>query len=104
LYSRQGASSRAIEFAAEDAVAMFRLITRRKLQTTLGLVLAIGIAATRTEKLLAEMQSSLPHEAGILISSVDHTLPEPFDPARVPQSGGMASRLLAGISVKPACS
>jgi hypothetical protein len=33
------------------------------------------------------------------LSSAGHDLPEPFDPARVPQSGGMASRLLAGITV-----
>lgn len=79
---------------------MFRLVSLRKLQTVFGLVLALGIAATRTEKLWAEIQSGLPHEAGALITSSGHTLPEPFDPARVPPSGGMASRLLAGISVK----
>jgi hypothetical protein len=79
---------------------MLRFVTHRKLQTVFGLVLALGIAATRTEKLFAEMQSSLPHEAGILFASSSHPLPEPFDPARVPPSGGMAARLLAGISVK----
>ena len=79
---------------------MFRLVARSKLQAVLGLVLALGIAATRTEKLFAEMQSSLPHEAGVALFSADHAVPEHFDPARVPQSGGMASRLLAGISVK----
>jgi hypothetical protein len=80
---------------------MFRIVTRRKIQAVFGLVLALGIAATRTEKLFAEMQSSLAHEAGALISVAGHAVPEPFDPARVPQSGGMASRLLAGIGVKP---
>lgn len=79
---------------------MFRLVNRRKLQAIFGLVLALAIAATRTEKLFVEMLSSLPHEAGALISLAGHALPEPFDPARVPQSGGMASRLLAGINVK----
>lgn len=79
---------------------MFRRITHRKLQTVFGLVLALGIAATRTEKLLAEMQSGLPHETDVLVASSGHPLPEPFDPARVPPSGGMAARLLAGISVK----
>lgn len=79
---------------------MFRLVARSKLQTVLGLVLALGIAATRTEKLFAEMQSSLPHESGVAMFSADHGVPELFDPARVPPSGGMASRLLAGISVK----
>ncbi|MFZ5676960.1 MAG: hypothetical protein ACOZAM_28700 [Pseudomonadota bacterium] len=76
---------------------MSRLFTRKNLQVALGLVVAIGIAATRTEKLFVEMQASLPHETDRMISGLGHNLPEPFDPARVPQSGGMASRLLAGI-------
>lgn len=76
---------------------MSRLFTRKNLQVALGLVVAIGIAATRTEKLFVEMQASLPHETDRMISELGHNLPEPFDPARVPQSGGMASRLLAGI-------
>ncbi|MGE0241911.1 MAG: hypothetical protein AB7F09_16370 [Parvibaculaceae bacterium] len=80
---------------------MFRLPIRNTLQAFFGLVVAVGIAATRTEKLFAEMQASLPHAADIVLSSADHALPEPFDPARVPASGGMAARLLAGISVKP---
>ncbi len=78
---------------------MSRLFAARTLQVALGLVIALGIAATRTEKLLAEMQASLPHEAGRVISAADHSLRAPFDPARVPMSGGMASRLLAGIGV-----
>lgn len=69
-------------------------------KAVLGLVLALGIAATRSEKLLAEILSGLPHEAAITLSSTVPVSPEPFDPARVPQSGGMASRLLAGIGVK----
>jgi len=73
---------------------------RNYLQIALGLAVAFGIAATRTEKLFAEMQANLPHELGMALSSAGHNLPEPFDPARVPQSGGMASRLLAGITVK----
>ena len=62
--------------------------------------MAFGIAATRTEKLFTEMQANLPHEMGVALSSAGHDLPERFEPARVPQSGGMASRLLAGITVK----
>lgn len=81
---------------------MFRLAARSKLQVLLGLMVALGIAATRTEKLFAEMQASLPHPGGFVLSSPDHIFPERFDPARVPASGGMAARLLAGISVKPA--
>ncbi len=73
---------------------------RKHLQIALGLAVALGIAATRTEKLFAEIDSSLPKEMGIALSSLGHGLPEPFDPARVPPSGGMASRLLAGISVR----
>jgi hypothetical protein len=79
---------------------VFRPFARKNLEIALGLTVAFGIAATRTEKVLAEMQSSLPHETRVKLSSADHALPEPFDPARVPQSGGMAARLLAGISVK----
>jgi hypothetical protein len=79
---------------------VLRFLVRRNLQMALGLTVAFGIAATRTEKLFAEMQASLPHERGVVISSAGHALPEPFDPARVPTSGGTASRLLAGIGVK----
>lgn len=78
---------------------MSRLFARKNLQVFLGLIVAIGIAATRTEKLFVEMQASLPHGTESMISSLGHNLPEPFDPARVPQSGGMASRLLAGIGL-----
>lgn len=81
---------------------MPRIFARKNLQIILGLTVAVGIAATRTEKLFVEMQASLPHETGRVISAAGHNLPEPFDPARVPQSGGMASRLLAGIGVKAA--
>ena len=77
---------------------MSRLLVHNPIQTLLGLTVALGIGATRSEKLIAELYSSLPHEAGI--STGDHAVPEPFDPARVPASGGMAARLLAGISVK----
>lgn len=78
---------------------MTRLFGRKNFQIALGLFVAVGIAATRTEKLFAEMQASLPHETARVITVAGHNLPEPFDPARVPQSGGMASRLLAGIGV-----
>jgi hypothetical protein len=79
---------------------MFRFIVRSPLQALLGLAVAFGIGATRTEKLIAEIWSDMPHRTGIVLSTGDHALPEPFDPARVPPSGGMASRLLAGICVK----
>ena len=79
---------------------MSRLNARNYLQNALGLTVAFGIAATRTEKLFTEMQANLPHEMGVALSSAGHDLPECFDPARVTQSGGMASRLLAGITVK----
>lgn len=78
---------------------MSRLTPRKNLQIALGLLVAVGIAATRTEKLFVEMQTSLPHETGMVMSAQGHNVPEPFDPARVPQSGGMAARLLAGIAV-----
>ena len=79
---------------------MFRLPARKNLQIVLGLVVALGILATRTEKLFAEIEASLPHKTVSMALSTDHALPQPFDPARVPQSGGMAARLLAGISAK----
>jgi hypothetical protein len=79
---------------------VFRLPARKNLQVALGLVVALGILATRTEKLFAEIKAGLPHQTMVMVLSADHALPQPFDPARVPQSGGMAARLLAGISVK----
>jgi len=79
---------------------MFRHDTNKKLQAIFGLAIGICIGVTRTEKLLAEMQSDLPHEKSVVVTSLGHVVPEPFDPARVLPSGGMASRLLAGISVK----
>ena len=68
------------------------------LRAALGLVIAIGLGASRTEKLWAEefagwnftpIHCSLPQDGGM-----------PFDPRRVPQSGGMAARLLSGPGVK----
>ena len=79
---------------------MSRLLDRKTLQTGLGLALALGIAATRTEKLLAEMQAALLERTNVAISPPAEGLPELFDPARVPVSGGLAARLLAGITVK----
>jgi len=79
---------------------MRRLSAVKTLQIAFALAVAVGIVATRTEKLFAEMQSSFHHDMGLALSTVGHNLPEPFDPARVPPSGGMAARLLAGISVK----
>lgn len=79
---------------------MSRLFSRKTLEVAFGLCVIFGVAATRTEKLFAEMQLALPDRAGATISSPAQGLPELFDPARVPVSGGMAARLLAGISVK----
>jgi hypothetical protein len=62
----------------------------------LGLMVALGIAATRAEKLFAETLDGRP-AAPAFVMPVSGT---PFDPRRVPQSGGMASRLLAGVKVK----
>ncbi len=66
----------------------------------LGLVVALGLGAARSEKIWAEALSGLDLQpTGI---SVPHDGHEPFDPARVPPSGGMAARLLSGIGVKHA--
>ena len=69
---------------------------QRSFRIVLGLTVALGIAATRSEKLFVETLAGLP-AAPVFV------MPEsgiPFDPRRVPQSGGMAARLLAGIEVK----
>ena len=70
----------------------------RSLHAALGLVLAIGLGGARTEKIWAEAFNGLdlrPTQVTLV-----HPGHEPFDPRRVPQSGGMASRLLSGIVVK----
>ncbi len=72
----------------------------RPLRAALALLLAIGLGAARSEKIWAQSLEGLPAEqTGITLPTRGH---EPFDPRRVPPSGGMASRLLAGISVKHA--
>jgi len=58
----------------------------RSLRISLGLIVALGLGAARSEKVWAEVLNDL--GGG--------------DPRRVPQSGGMASRLLAGITIKHA--
>jgi hypothetical protein len=57
---------------------------------------AIGLAAARSEKIWAESLNDL-HFGDLAITTPSQGQ-EPFDPARVPASGGMASRLLAGIT------
>jgi hypothetical protein len=70
----------------------------RSLHAALGLVLAIGLGGARTEKIWAEAFNGLDLRPAQV--SLIQRFHEPFDPRRVPQSGGMASRLLAGIVVK----
>jgi hypothetical protein len=72
----------------------------RSFHACLGLVLAIGLGGTRTEKIWAEALSSL-DLAPVQVTLI-HRGHEPFDPRRVPQSGGLSGRLLAGITVKQA--
>jgi hypothetical protein len=79
---------------------------RRHLDTTafriaLSLILAIGIGLARTEKIWAQNLSGL-HTGAASLEMPRKQGHEPFDPRRVPQSGGAASRLLAGIIVKHA--
>lgn len=72
----------------------------RSLRISLGLIVALGLGAARSEKVWAEVLDDLGGgEAAVSQLQQGH---EPFDPRRVPQSGGMASRLLAGINVKHA--
>ncbi|HUR42589.1 MAG TPA: hypothetical protein VMZ01_00670 [Aestuariivirga sp.] len=70
------------------------------LRIAFGVIIALGLGAARSEKIWAEVLNGLP--GGETAVSQLHQGHEPFDPRRVPQSGGMASRLLAGISVKHA--
>jgi hypothetical protein len=70
----------------------------RSLPPILALVIALGLGLARTEKIWAEAFNGLdmrPTQVSLI-----HDHPEPFDPRRVPPSGGMASRLLSGIIVK----
>jgi len=72
----------------------------RSLRITLGIVVALGLGAARSEKVWAEILGDL-HGGDTAISQLQRGH-APFDPRRVPQSGGMASRLLAGITIKHA--
>lgn len=72
----------------------------RSLRIALGVTIALGLGAARSEKIWAEVLGDLRGgEAAVSHLQQGHA---PFDPRRVPQSGGMASRLLAGIMVKHA--
>ena len=72
----------------------------RSLRIALGVIIALGLGAARSQKIWAEALNGLPgSESAVSQLQQGH---EPFDPRRVPQSGGMASRLLAGLTVKHA--
>jgi hypothetical protein len=66
----------------------------------LSLLLAVSTGIARCEKIWAQNHLDAP-PAPIHAETV-HEGHEPYDPRRVPSSGGAASRLLAGISVKHA--
>jgi hypothetical protein len=69
----------------------------RSLPPVAAMVIAVAIGLVRTEKTWAEMVGGLDFQPTHVSMVHDH--PEAFDPRRVPASGGMASRLLAGIIV-----
>jgi len=69
----------------------------RSLPPVAAMVIAVAIGLVRTEKTWAEMVGGLDFQPTHVSMAHDH--PEAFDPRRVPPSGGMASRLLAGIIV-----
>ena len=69
----------------------------RSLPPVAAMVIAVAIGLVRTEKIWAEMVGVLDWQPTHVSMVHDH--PEAFDPRRVPPSGGMASRLLAGIIV-----
>ena len=72
----------------------------RSLPPVAALVIAMAIGLVRTEKTWAEALGGLDWQPTHVSMVHDH--PEAFDPRRVPPSGGMASRLLAGIIVSHA--
>lgn len=72
----------------------------RNLRAILGLLIIVGLGAARTEKIWAEAFNGL--DLAPLHVSLPKMNHEAFDPRRVPQSGGMASRLLSGIRVNHA--
>jgi hypothetical protein len=77
---------------------MNRLNQSPKIAAILGLVIAASLGVARSEKVWAEVLGHQgPGPLGYENSALGH---QPFDPRRVPQSGGMASRLLAGFTVK----
>lgn len=69
----------------------------RSLPPVAAMVIAVAIGLVRTEKTWAEMVGGMDFQPTHV--SMVHDQPEAFDPRRVPPSGGMASRLLAGIIV-----
>ena len=69
----------------------------RSLPPIAAMVIAVGLGLVRTEKIWAEAFNGVDWQPTHVSMVHDH--PEPFDPRRVPASGGMASRLLAGIIV-----
>lgn len=71
------------------------------LRIALSLILALGTGLARTEKIWAQNLNGL-HSVPLTLHQPTGEGHEPFDPRRVPASGGSASRLLAGIVVKHA--
>ena len=67
----------------------------------LSLTLAVTIGLARTEKIWAQNLNDI-HTGPVEVHMPAEEGHAPFDPRRVPQSGGAASRLLAGIVVKHA--
>ena len=78
---------------------MSRPVHNKSFIAALSLALAVTTGLARTEKVWAQNLDDLG------IPPLEVHLPkgeghEPFDPKRVPQSGGGASRLLSGLAVK----
>ena len=65
----------------------------------LSLTLAVSTGMARTEKIWAQNLNDL-HNVPLTIHMPGEEGHEPLDPRRVPQTGGGASRLLAGMSIK----
>ena len=78
---------------------MSRPVHNKTVIAILSLALAVTTGLARTEKVWAQNLNDL-GALPLEVHSPKGEGHEPFDPKRVPQSGGGASRLLSGLAVK----
>jgi hypothetical protein len=80
---------------------MHRLVLTKSFVAALSVVLAVTTGLARTEKIWAQNLNDL-IDTPLSIHTPAGEGHEPFDPRRVPQTGGGASRLLSGLNIKHA--